>query len=73
MSGYVTVTLTQPPGRAVEYTLNDTACTVADLLRCAEISLSESSEVRVNGEVSSTSRMLVEGDSVLLTQKIKGA
>lgn len=73
MPTYVTVTFTQPPGRGIEYTLTDSGNTVSDLLNCAEVTLGESNEIRVNGEVANMSRQLKDGDKVMLTQKIKGA
>ena len=74
MPDLVSVTLTQPPGRADSYTLTESSgFTVGDLLVTAEIVRSDSTEIRVNGTVVPSTYTLSEGDKVILTQKIKGA
>jgi sulfur carrier protein ThiS len=59
------------PGRIVEVALNG-GRSVADALEIAEITGTEGYEIRVNGNTANAGTELSDGDTVLLSQQIKG-
>ena len=65
------VKLGRVPGVVTEWTLREGA-TVKDLLDIADEKLDPTDALRVNGIDASTSTVLVDGDKLLITMKVKG-
>ena len=71
MTDFISVRVGKLPGKISEVALNGER-TVAAALEAAEIPSSDGFEIRVGGQVASTSTLLADGDTVLLVKKIKG-
>ena len=65
------VKIVKLPGRVEEFLLEDGA-TVEDGLEQAGITLESNSEIKVNGNISNKGTVLRNGDSVVVSTKIKG-
>lgn len=71
MTDFISVRVGKLPGKISEVALNGER-TVSAALEAAEITSTDGFEIRVGGQVASSSTPLAQGDTVLLVKKIKG-